>query len=104
VKDESVIPKGLYCYTRIDGKHTRCPYWARLKDAKHQENGYCAFLEKSDWELNEEKYIKEYWLGDEHIQLDRAYSSHEMGFCDSLLWDECKECGINMDDDEDGIL
>ena len=40
-------------------------------DQPEQENGYCSYLERGDWEAD-------------HL---------------SLLWDQCKECGINMDDE-----
>ena len=92
--NKDVIPKGDYCYD----ENGRCPYWSKDKTLPEQENGRCAFLGKSDWDLNEEKYITEYWVGKKHIQLDRAHSSHELGFPGGgLLWDECKECGINRD-------
>lgn len=75
VKDESVIPKGMYCYEgfRFDPETQKlkvinlCPYWSRREDKPAQMNGYCSFLEAGDWE-------------DEGL---------------SLLWDQCKECGIN---------
>lgn len=44
----------------------RCPYWSRNPDKPYQENGYCSYLEQGDWEVE--------------------------GL--SLLWDQCKECGI----------
>lgn len=66
MKDTSVIPYGPYCY---DHKGL-CPYWSSVPDAPQQEDGYCSFLEKGDIELNK-----------------------EFGGM-SLLWDQCKECGI----------
>ena len=47
-----------------------CPYWDRIKDREYQEDGYCHLLKKGDW--------------DENI---------------FLLWDKCKECGLNDDDE-----
>jgi hypothetical protein len=44
-----------------------CPYWSIDRSHLYQENGYCEFLERGDW--------MEGWS--------------------SLLWDQCKECGIN---------
>lgn len=61
------IPHGTYCY-ESDGKggiHT-CRFWTRNKDYPPQENGYCAYLELGDWDME-----------------------------GGLLWDQCKECGIN---------
>lgn len=46
-----------------------CPYWKKCADRPEQENGYCEYLEQGDWEMT---------FG--------------------LLWDQCKECGINEDD------
>lgn len=66
-KDTSVIPEGIYCYTHVKGKFVACPYWSLRKDKPKQENGYCAYLGKGDWE------------------------SDDFG----LLWDQCKECNIN---------
>lgn len=83
MKDTSKIPKGVYCYTWYESvdngyfAHRQpCPYWSRRGDKPEQENGYCSFLEHGDWEQ-------------EHL---------------SLLWDQCKECGINMDDENDNTL
>ena len=45
-----------------------CPYWSRNITRPEQENGYCSYLEKGDQEL----------VG-------------------GLLWDQCKECYINID-------
>jgi len=77
-RDESVIPAGLYCYSRKSGwkycadgtpyfETEICPYWASNPDKDEQESGYCAFLKAGDWEAE--------GIG--------------------LLWDQCKECGIN---------
>ena len=71
MKDESIIPKGIYCYD----ENRVCPYW-NLKEFKpEQENGYCSFLEEGDWEM-------------EGV---------------SLLWDQCKECGVNMGEEDEII-
>lgn len=68
-KSKEVIPEGLYCYERIsENKIKLCPHWRINKDKPEQMNGYCSFLKKGDW---------------------------EMGAL-SLLWDQCKECGINI--------
>lgn len=59
---ENKIPKGHYCY---DDKGT-CPYWDIDNTKLYQENGYCNYLGKGDWDLDL-----------------------------SLLWDMVKECRIN---------
>ncbi len=82
-KDESLIPPGIYCYRLFDTGETFprslcCPYWSLRKDKPTQDNGYCSFLDKGDWE----------------------------GTGIDLLWDQVKECSINggigdMHDTED---
>jgi hypothetical protein len=77
-KNEKFIPPGLYCYHLISGPDEKmcfktlvCPYWGKRLDKPEQESGYCHFLGKGDWEK------------------DGTF----------LLWDQCKECGINTCDD-----
>jgi hypothetical protein len=86
-----VIPKGPYCYrivkwekvkSRIGAKgfffqpkkYYHCPYWKRIKDLPEQENGFCGLLNMSD------------------VDMFNKYDSW------SLLWDQCKECGIKEED------
>lgn len=68
--DASLIPPGVYCYTRPDPSNPHkiklCPYWDKDHDRPEHENGYCHFMKQGDWDLG--------W---------------------GLLWDQCKECGIN---------
>jgi hypothetical protein len=89
MKDISKIPKGLYCYD----ENGKCPYWSLIKNLPIQENGYCSFLKKSDYDLNEEQ-------GEIHGRNrnngEFVIPTHFLPL--SLLWDQCKECGINMDD------
>ena len=78
MKDITLIPEGLYCYKPIKShtgwlEVTTCPYWSRDEERDDQENGYCSFMEKGDWEME--------GLG--------------------LLWDGVKECGENLDEDEE---
>jgi hypothetical protein len=65
-KSKNLIPKGPYCYD----KNGVCPYWSLNKDREYQNNGYCSFLERGDWQ--------EDWF--------------------SLLWDQVKECGVNEEE------
>lgn len=69
---EKHIPPGIYCY----GADGECPFWDWDDKRDPQGNGYCHYLDADDLELCAE--------GD-HI---------------SLLWDQCKECGINDIDEE----
>ena len=71
--DSTIIPYGIYCYsTSPKGKKIRCPYWLLFKDKPFQNNGYCKFLGRGDWEVTNRENS---WR--------------------SLLWDSVKECGIN---------
>jgi hypothetical protein len=69
---ERDIPAGLYCYTPrsvdSDGKMlvVNCLYWGRDDSKPYQSSGYCAFLKIADW-------------------------THG-----TLLWDQVKECNVNM--------
>jgi len=83
------IPKGDYCYD----KSGLCPYWS-LDDSKpYQHNGYCSFLGRGDWDLNEEKTYQRIYKDGTKGELQ---SANEIGLPMSLLWDQCKECGENM--------
>jgi hypothetical protein len=97
-KDESVIPKGPYCYTPIGYENgvykvKHCPYHRLIEDRPNQYDGWCDFLEKGDLELEKEMVLTDQDTG-EKIRGD------ELPFPVSLLWDSCKECGINDDDDD----
>jgi len=98
---EKYIPYGYYC--------DNCPFWDLLSEElyPYQENGYCHYLKKSDWDLNEErdliviqsknkeeigKKVKEIFK--EEIDQKSNKKTH---FPASLLWDECKECNINIE-------
>jgi hypothetical protein len=59
---EELIPQGLYCYD----ENGKCPFWWKDIDKPEQENGYCLYMKKGDWDLG-----------------------------GGLLWDQCKECGVN---------
>ena len=67
-----LVPRGVYCY---DANGT-CPFWSRFDGIyPSQSNGYCALMERGDW-----------------MSIENGGTS--------LLWDQCKECGINMPDEE----
>ena len=70
-----IIPKGHYCYS-VDknGKQVNCPFWGINHSKEEMRNGYCNHLGKGDWEKEEP------W-----------------GF----LWDQVKECKINLDNDRE---
>ena len=95
-KDKSKIPSGRYCYTTASKKRVICPYWSSKDDLPEQENGYCSYLGKSDWDLNEE-WDKEgrivVYRGGKGIALQGG-TCHTLSM--SLLWDQCKECGVKL--------
>lgn len=79
---ESLIPKGMYCYTILQTpseangfalKTRTCPFWDKPEDkvAEYgdQMAGYCSYLKVGDW----------------------------MEDGTDLLFDQCKACGINDD-------
>lgn len=72
-----LIPEGEYCYsvkTLEDGSVERktCPFWNKIIDFPKQNNGYCHFRKQGDWQ----------------------------GSGIGMLWDQCKECGLNIDEDD----
>lgn len=102
------IPEGTYC--EGNSKHRigyKCPFWGIDKEHPdlEQENGYCSFLGKSDWDFNEEKHA--FSITTKHT--DGTYteekfentSAHDIDLPSSLLWDGIKECGIK-DNPTDG--
>lgn len=77
------IPPGPYCYKILDtSEYTKtgtiktklCPHWDIDETKPYQMNGYCHFLKQGDW-----------------MEEDGT----------DLLWDQCKECGIKLDYDEE---
>ena len=69
------IPKGDYCYSVVGYTSNKlsisaCPYWSMDISRPSQENGYCSYLRMGDWEFDSL----------------------------SLLWDQVKECEVNLDD------
>lgn len=83
-KDTSIIPEGPYCYNE-----TTCPYYDHIKDADRQSNGYCHYLEIGDEELNSTVVLEDMKTGEKN-------TADELGLpIGGLLFDMCKECGIN---------
>lgn len=95
-KSTKLIPKGYYCYTRKNGEFIPCPYWSKDYTHDEQENGYCAYLGKGDWDINSE-------CADEDVEVQSCYPDGTSSvriekYRDlpptSLLWDQCKECNV----------
>lgn len=87
----AVVPVGSHCYT-ITGVTTRedgmpviatkvCPYWKYRGDQPDKRTGYCRLLRAGD------------------ATQGRDARGNPRGTF--LLWDQCKECGINDPDPED---
>lgn len=110
---EKYIPFGLYCCNFTN--NNICPFWdSKEGEFPQKEDGYCYLLQKSDWDLNEEssKTAKIIYSHDGSMtgmtiadleddnDID-TISGKKCHFPMSLLWDQCKECEINMDNPED---
>lgn len=67
---EESIPDGRYCY-RFTGPRQMepCPFHAEIRALPATMNGYCAFLDRGDWQAN----------------------------APSFLWDAVKICSVNLD-------
>lgn len=59
------------------GPSGNCPFWDKAENKEKQNNGYCWFLGVGDWDEN--------------------------GGVD-LLWDQCKACGVRMEDPPEGTI
>jgi len=91
--DTAKIPKGPYCHS-LDSTYAVCPYWKTVKDRERQYNGWCDFLGKGDLELSKEMTLMNTKIGEQS-------RGDELPFPTSLLWDQCKECGINDEEPEE---
>ena len=81
------IPPGDYCYKYKNGKRITCPYWDIDESKPYQYNGYCHYLKKGDWEIEEEQELK-------NLKTGEIEKGKDVPFPTSLLWDQVKECGI----------
>lgn len=66
---KSLIPEGSYCYSRKNGNCVPCPFWDTMPNLPEQSSGFCHYLKEGDFTK------------------DGTF----------LLWDQCKECGVNDD-------
>lgn len=103
---KSLIPKGHYCYKIKNGLIELCPFWRervyyKNKLVEGREDGYCKFLKKGDIEINDEarKESSIMWKrlrNGKYRKYVYGPGKNPMGYQNSLLWDQVKECGINM--------
>lgn len=95
-KPTSIIPEGDYCYriTRIEfGKifTNNCPY-SQHKIIAEVYIPYCAYLDKMGIpNCDDEDFEK---LVAFYGTRDKVHEAMPL----SLLWDSCKECGINEEE------
>jgi hypothetical protein len=104
-KDKKLIPLGVYCY-RPDylyiGEEREpwefpivyCPYYTH-KEINGVSVPYCSYLEKLGWSNS--------WKDDEEWKKLIEHFGSESKTLDALeldlLWDACKECGENDEED-----
>ena len=115
---EKHIPFGHYCYE--NSRNEPCPFWDSKPEVyPNHEDGYCHYLNKSDWDLNEEGGgSKIIFVGDDGDQsivgetMEEVFGDDEIDqrtgkkihFTTSLMWDQVKECGINMREPDDTVI
>lgn len=103
-KDKTLIPIGHYCY-HIDylygGKDLKqgeipivtCPY-STYKGINNVNVPYCSYIDSLGWKngFTDEEYNK---LIEHYGSEDNVFEALEL----DLLWDQCKCCGENYDED-----
>lgn len=108
---EKYIPKKtIYCYHNW-GISDACPFWDTAENRDEQCCGVCHYLNTTDYEQN---HIINHnddgcWMqpGENGYEAIKGTTAELFGedFPHSLLWDMCKECGINeevaFDDEEE---
>ena len=91
-----LIPRGMYCHFP-DMKQV-CPFWSIDKTRHEHEGGYCSYLGKGDWDLNLEgpEEVKVSVRQEDGSYRDEMWKREDLpdGGRDSLLWDQCKMCGV----------
>ncbi|MDD3174765.1 MAG: hypothetical protein PHF63_14105 [Herbinix sp.] len=95
---DKYIPKDTpYCYS----SNKNCPFWKNIPWLPNQQNGYCYYLNKADIEMNPERNKESKICYSKNKEDEGKSVSEILGeyFPTSLLWDQCKECGINEDYD-----
>lgn len=103
-KDTSMIPEGDYCYTWIEtpnretnfrGKTKSCPYFTK-KEFNGVEVPWCSFLDCGGLDNNQEDSDIPKLI--EHFGSEEKMNEALPLF---LLWDQVKECGVNIPEDSE---
>jgi hypothetical protein len=95
MKDKSLIPDGLYCYhfdksDKNSVKTKFCPY-SVIKNINGVDVNWCDYINEGDTgNCSDEDFEKlvEYYGSTDNVDENLKLS---------ILWDGCKECGINDD-------
>jgi hypothetical protein len=100
--NEKLIPKGVYC--------DDCPYWGKMSlydDIGEITFPYCFYIQTGSvpnggWDNNEFERLSKLL----NLSTDIKNSDNTLfNLLDAdLLWDGCKECGVNDDIDEDDLI
>lgn len=93
--DKNKIPYGAYCY----GRNDKCPYWELIETKLLYENpkddcdyyNKCTDNDKCGTSLKTKCYINVIRCNYLNLLDDKE---------DTLLWDQVKECDINLPDDD----
>lgn len=108
-KDTSIIPKGDYCYTWIEvpsesnnyrGKAKQCPYY-EVREVNGVEFPWCNYLELGGipsahrWK-GWDDFVNSVQVLVNHFG---SYDQMEEKMSLGLLFDSCKECGVNNDEE-----
>lgn len=94
-----LIPSGYYCHDAKDSKEV-CPFWFKDNTQSEQENGYCSYLGKGDWDINREypRFIEVTQRQNDGTykkeMIDRQDLANYPMWMVSLIWDKCKSCGV----------
>ena len=75
IRNENVIKRIIPKGPYCYDENGLCPFWDAHPEMGKQSYGYCNYIQKGDW----------------------------MSGGTMLLWDQCKECGINDSDQDDKI-